>query len=285
MVNVSEGRDGTVLASLAEVCGTCLLDMHSDWHHHRSVFTLAGTSPSVEMAVRDLAHCAVRLLDLRHHSGVHPRLGTLDVVPWVALDGWPLRDMPGEPGRQRAITARDGFARWAAGELGLPVFLYGPERSLPQLRKQAWKTLTPDFGPPAPHPVAGAVAVGCRPLMVAYNLWMAEADLGRARTVAATIRSASVRALAFRLGNDVQVSCNLVAPFGVGPDVVWDRVAGMMPVARAELVGLVPGTVLDGIPEDRWAELDLSRERTIEARLVRQRQAQVNAQVSGLPTK
>jgi glutamate formiminotransferase len=103
--------------------------------------------------------------------------------------------------------------------------------------------------------------------MVAYNLWLAEPDIGKARAVAKAVRSEEVRALAFALGEQVQVSCNLVEPLVVGPAQVWDTVASMAPVARAELVGLVPQTVLDATPKSRWDELDLAVERTIEERL------------------
>jgi glutamate formiminotransferase len=104
--------------------------------------------------------------------------------------------------------------------------------------------------------------------MVAYNLWMAEADLGAAKALAAAIRSPAVRALAFSLAGQVQVSCNLVQPMVQGPAEVWDQVAQVAPVSRAELVGLVPWTVLDVTPEHRWEQLDLGLERTIEARLL-----------------
>jgi glutamate formiminotransferase len=268
VVNVSEGRDGGVLAALAQACGACLLDLHSDPHHHRSVLTLAGRDETVEAAVRELARRAVALLDLRGHAGAHPRFGVLDVVPWVALEGWPVRDADaGTAGSDRARRARDDFALWAAAELALPVFLYGPERSLPRIRRDAWGALVPDAGPGAPHPTAGAVAVGCRPLLVAYNLWLRGGDLARAKSIAAGIRSPEVRALGFALGDRVQVSCNLVKPLAVGPAAVRDEVSRWAEVERAELVGLVPESVLRSTPEHRWAELDLAPERTIEYRL------------------
>jgi glutamate formiminotransferase len=266
VVNVSEGCDPAALAALSAAAGRCLLDRHSDCSHHRSVFTLAGGENAVMSAVQDLARAAVKLLDLPSHVGAHPRFGVLDVVPWVALEGWPLRDAQGV-GAERGLKARDDFARWAASELGLPAFLYGPDRALPQVRREAWRTLLPDFGPPGPHPTAGSVAVGARGLMVAYNLWLEEADLAKARAVAATLRSAEVRALAFALGERVQVSCNLVRPFVVGPAQVWDAVETIAPVASGELVGLVPQTVLAATPKWRWEELDLAVERTIEERL------------------
>jgi glutamate formiminotransferase / 5-formyltetrahydrofolate cyclo-ligase len=266
VVNVSEGCNPEVLAALSAAAGPCLLDRHSDCAHHRSVFTLAGSESVVMDAVQDLAREAVKLLDLRGHVGAHPRFGVVDVVPWVALEGWPLRDAQGS-GAERGLTARDAFAQWAASELGLPTFLYGPGRLLPEVRREAWRTLQPDFGPRGPHPTAGSVAVGARRLMVAYNLWLEEADLAKARAIAAALRSAEVRALAFALGERVQVSCNLVGPFVVGPAQVFDAVESIAPVADAELVGLVPQAVLAATPKWRWEELDLAVERTIEARL------------------
>lgn len=268
VVNISEGCDPAPLGALSAAAGSCLLDRHSDCAHNRSVFTLAGRGKAVLSAVQHLARSVVELLDLSSHVGAHPRFGVLDVVPWVALEGWPLRDVPG-PAGERATSVRDTFARWAAAELGLPVFLYGPERSLPEVRRDAWRTLPPDFGPPEPHPTAGSVAVGARALMVAYNLWLEEADLDQAKAVAAAIRSTEVRALAFVLGEHVQVSCNLVQPFLVGPAQVLDRVARMARVARTELVGLVPQTLLAATPQRRWQELDLDSDRTIEARLAK----------------
>lgn len=103
--------------------------------------------------------------------------------------------------------------------------------------------------------------------MVAYNLWLAGTDVKEARAAAAAIRSPHVRALAFALGRHVQVSCNLLRPLLVGPAAVWDQVAALTTIARAELVGLVPETVLLATPRARWAQLDLAPERTIEARL------------------
>src|SRR5690606_8929667 len=119
-------------------------------------------------------------------------------------------------------------------------FVYGPERSLPEVRRRAFVDLAPDAGPPTPHPTAGAVAVGARPVLVAYNLWLAEPDLELARRLARELRSPEVRALGLAVGEEVQVSMNLVAPERVGPADVYDRVAGSTRIARAELVGLAP---------------------------------------------
>lgn len=261
VVNVSEGRDEDVLGALEAACGAELLDRHTDAHHHRSVFTLVG-----EAAPRRLAEAAVATCTLTGHDGVHPRLGVVDVVPFVPLGPATMAD---------AVRARDDFARWAAAALHLPSFWYGPppegsardERTLPQVRREAFGPLAPDVGGPAPHPTAGAVVVGARPLLVAYNLWLAEPDLARAREVAAAVRTPELRTLGLQVGERVQVSCNLVAPAQVGPGEAWDRVAEHAPVAGAELVGLVPEAVLRAEDRARWAELDLASDRTLEARL------------------
>jgi len=253
VVNVSEGRDQGVLDDLAAACGRDLLDRHVDPDHHRSVFTLVG-----ETAPRALAAAAVARLDLRAHAGVHPRLGVVDVVPFVPLAGASLAD---------AVAARDAFAEWAGAELGVPCFRYGPERTLPEVRRRAFVDVAPDTGPTAPHPTAGATCVGARPFLVAYNVWLAEPDLDQARAVATAVRSPAVRALGLRCGARVQVSMNLVDPAVVGPAAAFDAVAAQVPVAGAELVGLVPAAVLAGVPPARYAELDIGPDRTIEARL------------------
>lgn len=259
VVNVSEGRDAALLDDLAAACGDDLLDLHTDPHHNRSVFTLVGAA-----APRALTARAVARLDLRTHAGVHPRLGVVDVVPFVALDGEVAA----------ARSARDAFAAWAAEELGVPCFLYGDERTLPEVRRRAFTDLTPDTGPPSPHATAGACAVGHRGVLVAYNVWLPGDDLTVARQVARAIRGPAVRALGLQVGPRVQVSLNLVAPETVGPGEAYDRVAALAAalgsrVDGAELVGLVPAAVLHATAPERWAELDLGPERTIEGRLAR----------------
>jgi glutamate formiminotransferase len=254
VVNVSEGRRDDVVGVLARAGEPDLLDVHHDPHHHRSVFTLVG-----EEAPRRLAAVAVERLDLRDHDGVHPRLGVVDVVPFVPLGGDDLAD---------AVAARDRFATWMAAELGVPCFLYGPERTLPEIRRRAWADLAPDTGGPGPHPTAGAVCVGARRALIAFNVWVA-ADLGTARRVAAAIRGPAVRALGLPVGERVQVSVNLVAPDEVGPAEVYDRVDALVAVEGAELVGLVPERILARTDPARWAELDLAADRTFEARIER----------------
>lgn len=252
VVNVSEGRRADVVSAIAAAAGTDLLDVHSDPHHHRSVLWLVG-----EDAPRAVAAEAVARIDLRRHTGAHPRLGAVDVVPFVPL----AHGSTGE-----ALAARDRFVAWAGAELALPAFTYGTDRSLPEVRRGAFRRLRPDAGPLRPHPTAGAVAVGARPALVAYNLWL-DADHSTARAVAAAVRGPAVRALGLRLGDDVQVSLNLVDPLRFGPADAYDAVAALAPVARAELVGLAPAAVVDAVPPDRWHQLDISPDRTVEAKL------------------
>lgn len=258
VINISEGRDDAVLTVLADAAGSSLLDLHHDPHHHRSVFTLAG--PHLDDDARALTAQAVARLDLRHHDGVHPRFGVVDVVPFVPLDGTAM---------DAAVAARDAFAHWSAAELALPCFLYGPERTLPEVRRGAFSTFGPDTGPARPHPSAGACAVGARPVMIAYNVWLEHPSLATATAIAASVRSPQVRALGLETGAHVQVSCNLLQPDVVGPAEIYDLVAAQAPVGRAELVGLAPASVLARTPRSRWVELDLGDDRTIESRLRR----------------
>jgi glutamate formiminotransferase len=273
VANISEGRDVDLIGELADRAGPTLLDIHSDPEHHRSVLTLGGEADAVEAAIRSVAAMAVERIDLGQHQGVHPRLGAVDVVPFVPL---------GPTGRlDAAVEARNRFAAWAGADLRLPCFLYGPERSLPEVRREAFLTLEPDTGPPTPHPTAGAAAVGARPLLVAYNIWItvtegsetdAPAAVALARAIASSIRTPTLRSLGLAVGTGAQVSCNLIDPHADSLAVLYDAVGHLAgeaggTVERAELVGLVPGELLAGIPDRRWAELDLSEDRTIESRL------------------
>jgi glutamate formiminotransferase len=257
VVNISEGRDRTLVERISAAAGAALLDVHSDPHHHRSVLTLLG-----EDAARAVATAAISSLDLAEHAGAHPRLGVVDVVPFVALDGTDGAE---------AVRARADFARWLAATHAVPAFLYGPDRTLPAVRRDAFTALPPDHGPAAPHPTAGATAVGARPVLVAYNVWVSGTDLAGARRLAAAVRSAALRARGLQVGDRLQVSMNLIEPATVGPGQAFDAVAAAAAelgasVDGAELVGLVPDAVLRAEPSGRWADLDLGPDRTIEAR-------------------
>ena len=282
VVNISEGRDLDVIATVAAGARSALIDVHTDAEHNRSVLTLAGALGAVEQAAREVAVATVSLVDVTHHAGAHPRLGSLDVVPFVALPA-PGSTEPPDRSLRSVLEARNRFARWAADELGLPCFLYGPERSLPDVRRTAFATLPPSTGPATPHLTAGATAVGVRPILIAYNVWIEAppgGDAGArkatavdvARAVATRVRGPGVRSLGLPVGPGAQVSLNLVDAAVAPPDLVYDRVAGAVEalgctVQRAELVGLCPLGVVEAVPRHRWAELDLSEDRTIETRL------------------
>lgn len=253
VINISEGRDPTIIEKIGDAAGSDLLDIHIDADHNRSVFTLLG-----ESAPRSVTEIALQTLNICRHSGVHPRIGVVDVVPFVPLEATTMAD---------AVRARDEFAAWVSTEYSIPCFLYGPERSLPEVRKHAFTELKPNLGPGSPHPTAGAIAVGARQILVAYNLWLAEPDLEIAKTLARSLRSPEVRALGLTVGPHVQVSMNLIDPVRVGPDHVYDIVSSTTKVARCELVGLIPQEVLYRVPKHRWNQLGLSEECTIEARL------------------
>jgi glutamate formiminotransferase len=265
VINVSEGRDLALLDELSSSVSSSLRDRHSDEFHNRSVFTLVNDPDVLVDDVRSLIGAAFARLDLATHQGVHPRFGVVDVVPFVALD---------TDQSDVALSMRDDTARWIATTFDVPCFLYGQVkgklRTLPEVRLGAFRSLPPDVGPDAPSPKLGAVAVGARPVLVAWNLWLSGVTLNGAKVIAATIRRPEVRALGFEVGDLVQVSCNLVEPMKVGPSFVYDQVASLVPpggvIQRAELVGLIPAAVLDCEDPTRWAMLGLSDHQTIEYR-------------------
>ena len=276
VVNVSEGRRAEVVAAVADACGAALLDVHTDPDHNRSVLTLAGAADVVAASASALARAAVERIDLGAHSGVHPRLGAVDVVPFVPLDGGTLE--------VAAAVARDWGER-VAGELAVPVFLYGAAdpagRSLPDVRREAFGERGPDFGPSEPHPTAGDVAVGARPVLVAINCELGTGDVAVARAVARMVRERDgglpgVRALGFALESKgrAQVSMNLTDLQATGVEAACEAVRRAVverggDVTAVELVGLLPGTELDRCSEEFLAWSGLSPEMTIEARLGR----------------
>ncbi|MEO9181269.1 MAG: hypothetical protein ABI298_06430 [Acidimicrobiales bacterium] len=269
VVNISEGRDTSLLRDLCATAGRSLRDLHHDDVHNRSVFTLVNTPELLLTDVHSLISESFERLDLRTHEGIHPRFGVVDVIPFVALDS---RDF------SAAVALRDATAQWIGNELGVPVFLYGPfadgTRTLPEVRGGAFTELWPDFGPTEPNSTLGACAVGARPILVAWNLWLGGVTLDEARTIARALRSRAVRALAFNLGEYVQVSCNLISPGDVGPQKIYDQVSARLgggAIVRAELVGLLPRAVLDRQDQSRWTQLGLSLSQTIESRLTEMR--------------
>jgi glutamate formiminotransferase len=261
------------------------LDVHSDRDHNRSVLTMAGSADEVAGSALALARAAVERIDLSAHSGVHPRLGAVDVVPFVLLDD----AEPDGPAATGAVAR--AWGERAAAELGVPVFLYGSAdpggRSLPEVRRRAFLERRPDFGPAQPHPTAGAMAVGARPILVALNCELApggghgalDTDLAVARAIARAVRERDgglpgVRALGFSLASKgrAQVSLNLVdlAATGVEAACAGVRRAAAehgTEVTAVELVGLLPAAELERCSGEFLAWSGLSPDRTIEGRL------------------
>lgn len=266
--NVSEGRSAEAVAAIGAAFsrGAELLDTHSNADHNRSVFTLAGPPGELAGALLEGARAALAAIDMRRHGGVHPCVGALDVCPVVWLG-------PGD--REAALAEALAVAERLAGELELPVFLYGElacsgerrERAffrrggLAELaRRMAAGELAPDRGPGRPHPAAGATLVAARPPLVAFNVELDTADPEVARAVAAGLREPGgglpgVRAIGLPLSSGrAQVSVNVDDPLAVPLARVVEAVAslaaarGAAPV-EAELVGLAPAAALEGYPE------------------------------------
>lgn len=257
VVNISEGRDRRLVERIAGDA-TDVLDIHTDSDHNRSVLTLVGTA-----APRRVTLAAVGALDIRDHRGEHPRLGVVDVVPFVAI---------GDATHDEALAARNEFARWACDALSLPVFLYGPERTLPDIRRSAWATLLPDVGPHQPHPTAGAVCVGVREPLIAYNVLLESNDMNAAKSIAQRVRRPGLRSLAFLVEGRAQVSMNIVDTKSVRVSDAYDAVASEaaasgISIRKAELVGLLLDEHLRANEASRWEQLDIDVTRTVEYRL------------------
>lgn len=263
--NVSEGRDADVVATIGTAfasAGARLLDVHSDADHHRSVFTLAGDTGQLVSGLVAGARACVEHIDLRTERGGHPHVGALDVAPLVFLD-----DARRGPACAAALVAGEEL-----GRAGLPVFLYGllaGGRTRAELRVGGLAKLTeriaaghvrPDFGPRAPDPRSGAVLVGARAPLVAFNVELAApATVQDARAIAALIRETGdeglpgVRAIGMALrarGGVAQVSTNVEGHRRVPLAMLVAAVARHAPVAGCELVGLAPRSAFDGFPDD-----------------------------------
>ena len=265
--NFSEGRNPKVIAAIVdavrETPGVRLADWSADSDHHRLVVTFVGPPAPVRAAALAAADAAVQRIDLSRHKGVHPRLGALDVLPFVPLTDISLEDC--------AILARE-VGQELAERHSLPVFLYEAatpdSRSLPFVRKNAFSNLTPDFGPVFPHPTAGAAAVGARNPLVAYNIVLATPDLAPARLIAREMRTLphlpGIRALGLRLPSRglTQVSMNLTRPDETPLLSVFAYVkqrAREMEIAivESEVIGALPGPTGFGIIRDSLQSPDL----------------------------
>lgn len=260
--NVSEGRRLDVVDRLARtieaVPGVYLLDRTSDASHNRSVFTLAGEDGPVSDALEELVGAAIHEIDMNTHTGEHPRIGAVDVIPFVPLAATTM---------DACVDLARAFGLRLAQRFDLPVYLYAnaaarPDRvKLADVRRGQYEGLRleigqrgrePDFGPARLHPSAGAVAVGARPFLIAYNINLASTDVELAKRIARRVREsggglARVQANGFwiaELGR-AQVSMN-VLDFTVTPLwLVWDTVRDVaaedgVELAESELIGLAP---------------------------------------------
>ena len=264
--NISEGRNSAVITRITDglraVAGVRVLDVQSDASHHRSVFTLAGDREPLKQAVLHLYEQAVTAVDLRHHRGEHPRLGAVDVCPFIPIEGVSMQDCI-ELAREVATEVAERFQ--------LPVFLYEEaatapsRRNLEDIRRGEFEGLaakiqkpewTPDFGPVTPHPSAGATVIGARMPLIAYNINLATDRLEVARKIASSIRMSSggfryVKAMGIELKDRgvVQVSMNLTnyekTPiFRVFEVVKREAARYGVNVLESEIVGLVPAAAL-----------------------------------------
>jgi glutamate formiminotransferase len=267
--NYSEGRRLTVVDRLADAVrdtpGAHLLDRTSDASHNRSVLTMAGEAPAIEAALEATIRVAIETIDMEVHTGEHPRIGAVDVVPFVPLGTTTIDD---------CIGLARSFGRRIAEQYELPVFLYAraafhPDRvRLADVRRGGYEGLRetihepgrePDFGPARVHPRAGAVAVGARPFLIAWNINLESTDLELAKRIARTVRESggglpAVQANGFMIEEleCAQVSMNLL-DFQTTPVWrVWDEVGALareagVGVRESELIGLAPLAAFDDV--------------------------------------
>lgn len=251
-LNFSEGRRPGVVQRVARAAAAAahVLDVTSDPDHNRTVLTMCGHPDQLVTAVIDCGRECLSEIDLSTQSGIHPRVGAVDVVPFYPLGGATMGDAV-------ATALACGRAIWE--RLALPSFLYEqaasrPEsRDLPWIRKNAFTGLAPDFGGPNPHPTAGAAVVGARDLLVAYNVNLAT-DLPTARRIAAVIRarhSGKIRTLGLYLQSrgSAQIAMNILTPAQTTLTDAYRAVeaeAGALQIQLlgSEIVGLVPRACL-----------------------------------------
>jgi glutamate formiminotransferase len=288
--NFSEGRRREVVDAIANaargVASVAVLDVELDPNHNRSVLTFVGSPEAVGEAAFRAAKKAVELIDMNAHRGEHPRIGALDVLPFIPISGVTMEDC--------VRLARETGKR-IADELGVPVYLYEaaatrPDRkALPDLRKGEYEGLreeirtnpdrAPDFGRRELHPTAGASVVGARPPLIAYNVNLGTTDVKVAKRIAKLVREKdgglpAVRALGFELKDRglVQVSMNLVNYKVTSIEGAFDAVSAHaakigVPVVASEIVGLVPKDSLPPNPIERLRLENFRTDQVLEDRL------------------
>ena len=264
--NFSEGRNLSIVEELADTAGSIpgvtLLDHSSDANHNRSVFTLAGSPDGIQEAAFKLAAKALERIDLTKHTGEHPRMGAVDVIPFV-----PLRDAAME----ECVEISKKVAERIASELNIPVYLYeesalNPERkNLAAIRKGQFEGIadkmkrpewSPDYGGRTPHPTAGVTAVGARMPLIAFNVNLNTPDVNVAKSIAKIIRGSSggfkyCKAIGIKLSdrNIAQVSMNMVNYEGTPLYRVFEMIRTEarrygVSILGSEIIGLSPAKAL-----------------------------------------
>jgi len=287
--NISEGRDPDKIASIAEEVikhkKVRLLNISSDRDHHRSVFTFVGEPEEVKEAALSFALKAIDLIDMREHKGEHPRLGAVDVVPFVPIHGVEMEEAVG--------IARE-FGK-ELGRRGIPIFFYEEaalrteRRELPAIRKGEYEGLpeklkdpewNPDEGPGDFNPKSGAAVVGARFPLVAYNVNLKSEDVNLAKEIARRVRFKDggfphVRAMGVELKEKgmVQVSMNLTHYRVTNLPKVYDfikeeAIRRGVEIGGSEIVGLVPLAVLEGVVQHYLIYPEFSTNQVIEQRIL-----------------
>ena len=287
--NISEGRRAGVVAGIVDairrVPGARLLDYSSDASHNRSVITMVGEAGPLKGAVLALFEAAVGAIDLRTHTGEHPRMGAVDVVPFVPIDGVTMEE---------CVSLAHETAQSVAGRFAVPVYLYEEASSNPLRKnledirrgefeglgaKMATDGWAPDYGPPAPHPTAGASVIGARMPLIAYNVNLATDRLEVAKKIAAAVRFSSggfrfVKAMGVNLDDRgiVQVSMNLTNYEKTPILRVFEAVKREaerygVNVLESEIVGLVPAAALVDVALSTLQLAGFKKNQVLETRL------------------
>lgn len=287
--NFSEGRRPevieAVIAAARKVTGVAVLDVSPDAVHNRTVVTLIGTPAGVAEATVAMTARAARLIDMEQHHGAHPRIGAMDVIPFV----------PGmNATMEQCVELARSVGREIAASLEIPVYLYGeaaatPERrSLAYIRRGEYEALKqeigrpdrlPDFGEAVLHPTAGATVVGARAPLVAFNVYLGTDDLFVARVIARKVRESSgglpavmAKAVALADRRMVQVTLNLTdyrvtSPLTALKLISKEASERGVPVVETEIVGLVPMDVLVDLARESLLAKNFSAEQVLESHL------------------
>lgn len=250
--NFSEGRRPVVMnaiaAAAASVDGAMVVDWSGDADHNRMVVTIIGTPASVMEAALAAFSAAIGLINLKDHAGVHPRLGVVDVLPFIPLRGMTMTECV-------EVAKRMGEA--ISSKYEIPVFYYefsAAGRSLPFVRKNAFDSLQPDLGPSSPHATAGSTVIGARGPLIAYNVDLGTSDLKVGKRIASAVREggssgfAGVRALGLFLPstNRIQVSINVTRPELISLHALFIKIVELaseagVQVMKSEVIGALPG--------------------------------------------